>query len=337
MMTRQGTHVLRYRRSDSTRGDVWNPIGAAWRTRASSWVVAHDLYHHLPGDTGTFAEEIATMGAEYYVNHEGSTLTEIDPPGQNALIGVAASIVGLVFDLSRDAKRTFELPNLCTERLSADIESVFAIAARSAFDQMRDMANDEPGWETVLETYERLEPFVEWMRRGYRDAQHRYPDQMKVRQSMERLYREVRALEAETDEGPFGTEMKVSRQGTEAMLEVVFPDPPKPISEEGLTPAFMMSWSGRRGWSTEGISVHQQPEHFVEFLDEYFKLNPQDTVTDYVLPDGDASRLVRVLIADRGLARRLSRRKSVRLSASSAPPMTRTECGARILGAIPAH
>lgn len=34
----------------------------------TGWTIAHDVFHHLPGDTGTYAEEITTFGAEVWLD-----------------------------------------------------------------------------------------------------------------------------------------------------------------------------------------------------------------------------------------------------------------------------
>lgn len=34
----------------------------------TGWVVAHDVFHHRPGDTGTYAEEVMTFGAEAWLD-----------------------------------------------------------------------------------------------------------------------------------------------------------------------------------------------------------------------------------------------------------------------------
>lgn len=62
---------LTYRRNAAFFTLPWVPVTKAWHSNADNWLIAHDLYHHRPCDQGTLFEELASFGAQYYVEHEG--------------------------------------------------------------------------------------------------------------------------------------------------------------------------------------------------------------------------------------------------------------------------
>lgn len=46
----------------------WVLDGRLHTSPDTGWIIAHDVFHHLPGDTGTYAEEITTFGAELWLD-----------------------------------------------------------------------------------------------------------------------------------------------------------------------------------------------------------------------------------------------------------------------------
>ncbi len=48
----------------------WVLDGRLHTSPDTGWVIAHDVFHHLPGDTGTYAEEITTFGAELWLDQD---------------------------------------------------------------------------------------------------------------------------------------------------------------------------------------------------------------------------------------------------------------------------
>lgn len=181
--------VLLYRLTDQ-KPDCWLPLDESWRTAASCWIVAHDLYHHSPDDKGSLAEELASLGAEYYISHEEGGASEIEPgevlppPGHNALTRNAAGIIGLTIESGRNWLEELALKPSgvdLTERTRA--ESVFRAAAESAIAEMHYLCPDitSPEWSTVKAGFSDPEGIASWIRLGYLNAKRRFPDQQRVR------------------------------------------------------------------------------------------------------------------------------------------------------------
>lgn len=212
-------------RKQNCETDCWQPLDSEWRTTAGAWLVAHDLYHHQPGDQGSLAEELATLGAEYYINHECDIVVTaqdpavLPPPGLNALSRSAAGVVGIALESDTLGAEDLVLsPAEPTTIANPIAERVFQSAAESAIAEMEYIAPDPdfPEWAAVRKAFS-LEVVAGWIRAGYRQAQQRFPDQSRVRHAFDAAFKQVKQLSATTE---IEAIMTVSLTGYDAHLIV---------------------------------------------------------------------------------------------------------------------
>lgn len=220
-------HELRFR--NTGKGDeCWLPLEGNWRTAACNWLVAHDLYHHEPNDKGSLAEELASLGAEYYVCHEDRAVSfipeegepELPPPGLNALARSAAGIIGISMESEHLGAEDFALEPSGIAPLDDKVaEYVFRAAAESAAAELNHLAadNDLPEWAPVREAFEQPEVVASWIRLGYVNAQRRFPEQLRVRQAFEAASKAVWEIGFKTGHGAVLT---ARRQGYDTTLQV---------------------------------------------------------------------------------------------------------------------
>lgn len=196
-------------RKQSGVTDCWQPIGTEWRTTAGAWLVTHDLYHHQPGDQGSLAEELATLGAEYYINHELTTdltdqdLVDLPPPGLNPVSRSAAGIVGIALECDTISVEDLVLSLASPTPVANSIaERVFQAAAESALAELDYIAPDPdfPEWAAVRNAFS-LEVVASWIRAGYWQAQKRFPDQARVRNAFEEGLKLIKQLSTTVEIG----------------------------------------------------------------------------------------------------------------------------------------
>lgn len=219
--------TLRYRMSGSGAA-CWEPQDGTWRTHACAWLVAHDIYHHEPGDKGTLAEELATLGAEYYFEHEDPDyrpleVEELPPPGFNSLTRSAAGVLGLALENENLTEKDFLLGHSGTTALdNAIAEAIFRAAAESAREEVAYLCGDSasPEWAEVLQEYNQLENVASWIRLGYLNAKARFSDQARARQAFHSACDALRAIRAHASEGSL---LVASRTGYDATIGLVAP------------------------------------------------------------------------------------------------------------------
>jgi hypothetical protein len=337
---------LRYRRLDNGRGEYWQPVGIRWQTPASDALVAHDVYHHLPGDTGTFAEEVATFGAEYYINFEKSQLQELAPPGLNALRRGAIAVVANIAEYAKDPAKVFQMPTTRRRRLSTEAEAVFrevaevaygeALAALPTKESLEDgdfdtvaHGKDEP--ELDERTF--VNSFVSLMRQGYRQAQRRFPDQLRVRSSMASFELVMRHLSKR--QVPVGHEITLTLEGYDCTVEYDGADV-RVLEGVQYVPALLMSWSREKAaWGSEGISLHRTEDAFSDYLegwqDEFLATGE---LAGRVWPDGSNHQLAQVYVTDASLIEKLDRFDSVRIFPDAMPAVAFTPSGMQVIGGL---
>ena len=344
-MTRRNRHVLRYRRYESSQGDDWKPIGSSWQTPASGELVAHDVYHHLPGDTGTFAEEAATFGAEYYINFEDSPLQQTALPGLNALQRGAIAVVANGAKSAKNLSQAFSMPTNRRKPLSAEAEEVFAHVAHAAYEELAyafelrmcpaDIEGEEEAEVTEVcpEEVVFVTSFVNLMRHGYRQARRRFPDQLRVRSAMDNLEAVLRHLSRQ--EVPDGHIITLTLSGYDCKVEYPGADV-EALESVRYVPALLMSWSGQKaGWGSEGISLHRTEAAFADYLEDWENnVFEGEGVAEQTLPDGSARQLVPVYVTEVTLIQKLDRYDSVRLLPGSIPQVDVTPSGRQVIGGL---
>lgn len=218
-------HELFFRRRSSRCGaQSWEGLSGGLVGEADSWLIAHDLYHHLPGDS-TLADELATVGAEYYVCYEDtgtSDGSELPPPGKNALEGAAAGIVGMCFD-SDTTHLSFRLAKARGKlEVPETAAAIFNDSEVSAVAQLREMleGNDDKPWLRSLERFSRPGVASSWVARGYLNARKRFPDQLRVRENWHEAQRRINAL---APSAPLGSVLRATRTGYELHLQLQAP------------------------------------------------------------------------------------------------------------------
>lgn len=162
---------------------MWTPLNSDWMTESESWVVLHDLFHHLPSDKGSFLDEWRTLGAEYYINHECA-----DPavPKTRSLSRNAEAVVDLAIE-GGAVPDDFKLPAVRCASLSANALEAFASAARHAQRELRmhDFETD-PEWAEGMEAFGNVPLLVAHLGAGYHLAKHRFPDQLRAQDAFAR-------------------------------------------------------------------------------------------------------------------------------------------------------
>lgn len=216
---------LSYRFQLSTQGLHWQPIDSAWRTAASEWLVAHDLFHHQAEDCGTLGQELASLGAEYFICYQGKALLpefggpadSVCTPGEVALVNSAAGIVGMVFENCCDMPAGFHLsrPALASSAqslIAPEALAVFAKAAESAASMMEELSPAiAPGTPGVV---------LDWVMSGYLWAQETYPDQAAAHAGFESMISELHQVRAIAKPGDI---LQVKREGDRGRLRIESP------------------------------------------------------------------------------------------------------------------
>ena len=222
-MSRHKPHTLRYQRVDCVREEDWQPLGLDWQSPANEAVIAHDLYHHLPEDAGTFREEVATLGAEYYINFERCRrLGRL--PGLNELQHAASYVVTNTAQGAVDVESALSLPASLTKPLDPIAERIFAEVALTAYSEIPVLTDlpdeifepEEDGTNPYQVAF--CNAFVGTMRQGYRQAKTRFPDRSRVRAAFKSLERDLFRLNASV--APIGTTLTLVRRGYDYQLEV---------------------------------------------------------------------------------------------------------------------
>ncbi len=178
----------------------------SWADRGDAWLAAHDVFHHLPDDAGSVAEEMMTFGAELWLEYPSQGLDGIN---YGSLEGVLAESYHGGRSLEKYVLPQVHLPfrapgAAIMERFRAVTELGVAGAAER-FDARfgegcrRSLPEEELRRFTCDENQARC---VRWMALGYRVAQRRFPDPEKGRElfgtlkvALERLPRPQEGVE----------------------------------------------------------------------------------------------------------------------------------------------
>ena len=220
------SHPLSYRFQLSAQGLHWQPMDSEWRTAACEWLVAHDVYHHQVGDSGALGQELASLGAEYFICYQGKALrhefggpsNSVCTPGEVALVNSAAGIVGTVFENSCDMLAEFHLgrpalPPSAQSLIPPQALEVFVKAAVSATSMMQELSLPiAPGTQGVI---------LNWVMSGYLWAQETYPDQAAAHAGFESLISDLRQVRYKATPGDI---LQVKREGNCCWLRIEIPE-----------------------------------------------------------------------------------------------------------------
>lgn len=173
------------------RRGMWEPTQVGWRTEVDSWGVMHDLLHHFPGDVGRTEEELATLGAEYYVNHEllakgAVSEDEIERSELAALATLSRGLEGFLAASTEDENcpvEFFELgPAPALGAIPAGALRIFEQLATEAATHLCRFVIDDENWAKARASFEDRERVLGWIASGYSRTRERFPDQVKIRQ-----------------------------------------------------------------------------------------------------------------------------------------------------------
>ena len=183
---------LTYRRTEETAGARWQPLPGTFASAVDNGLVVHDLFHPLPASQGSLADELARLGAEYYLHHEGAGRLQLldkkaaalPPSGLNVLARSAAEVVGRVFALRQPEPGELMLGHSGALADCPTAERVFAAAERSATAGLERLVWGAEGDAELMAAKNAFcAPGVvaSWLRHGWQAARLRYPDQARAR------------------------------------------------------------------------------------------------------------------------------------------------------------
>lgn len=156
-----------------------------WADPGHSWMVAHDVLHHLPTDEGTVEQEIATFGAESWSTCsqvlEGNARSQYeefiaDNPGHLVLAPAPFCVWNRKTKQFLESFRT-ELPVILEE-------------AAEAFGRKFEGAE--------VAEQENVQRHQNWLAYGYQMAQSRFPNKAKARQLFTHLERALQPFALQT-------------------------------------------------------------------------------------------------------------------------------------------
>lgn len=315
--------VQRYRRTDQDRLGPWVPVDSTWRTTASAALVAHDIYHHLPSDTGTFADEVAALGAEWYVDVQRPSqafpawpVSGFERNAQDSLLNAADSL----------GPNPLELPQRTAQSLSEpEMEFFRGLASRLS----AHLLGIDSNWEAELAGFEQR--FVENLLWGYDLAKERFPDQKEVRRASQMLVAELSGL-SESDV-PLGHEVCITLQGYRAVVSYTDADEDF-VRENELEPAYLMTWcSCEPGYPAKHVTVHPCERTYMRYVEDYFASQDVPALREDIrlIPEGEVSHLQLVYIRDASVRAELRACEHAQLPVSLMHMSSYTPRGFRIL------
>jgi hypothetical protein len=152
----------------------WVLEGRLHTSPDTGWIVAHDVFHHLPGDTGTYAEEITTFGAEAWLEHADDR-----EKLRRSLATSWFSVMALTIENGSRGVEGLRLPRQASSALP---DSPLMEFFREVYRQALGEAQDTFGAFAEPDTWRRLQEEAEVNKavglalEGFRHAQARWPD-----------------------------------------------------------------------------------------------------------------------------------------------------------------
>lgn len=302
--------VQRYRRTDQDRAGQWAPVGARWKSTASSGLVGHDVYHHLPSDVGTFAQEVASLGAEWYISVQ-SLDGEFSRIGQRKLQSFQRNAQDTVLNaLDANEKDAFRLPERHTTLLlSAPEMEVFERTAAETLVTLQESIDPRA---TVGAEFATI--FVQNLLWGYEQARNRFPDQKRVQAGCQNLSYDLEALEL--SDVPYGHEIAITLDGYECRIEYEDADAEFMASHAPLKVVWMPWCARTSGYPVRELSVHLDAGSYVQFEEAYFAQLPEESAEspEALLPETEWTGLRNAYVVSPELKAQLMAGESLKLS-----------------------
>jgi hypothetical protein len=322
-MNTQAPMVHRYCRTDQDRLGEWSPVGSTWKTAASSGLVAHDIYHHLPTDTGTFSDEVVALGAEWYIDiQRPAVLFDAWP-----LSGFERNASDTLLNaLDSKEPAPFELLRRQAPLLSEDEMDFFRRLARRLSATLLQSQDARMPYQEVFEAR-----FVENLLWGYALARERFPDQGAVRKASRALAEELAALEK--SEVPYGHEVTITLKGYNCAVSYSDADVDF-VRENEVTPALLMTWcSCEPGYPAQHVTLHRDERSYVEYVSEHFAQQDLQDLADELrlIPEGESSELRPVYVREAATQELLRSGQAVKLPVSLMHLCDYTPRGVRVI------
>ena len=295
-MTPSAPLIQRYRRVESTRAGDWKPLDSSWKSEASAGLVGHDMYHHLPDDTGTFAEELATIGAEWYVDRKplNGFFGDCPPRELKALEGNVVDTVLNAIDSKEEAP--FCLPSHNGERLSEEEMAFFSGLAQTALAVLE--KSDAP---KILNRPDFALRLVGQLLRGYAAAKARFPDQAAARIGSRELRENLADLGH--SEVPVGHEVTLTLDGYDCGISYTDADADF-LAAKKVVEAKMMVWcSGAPPYAPVELTFHDDESSYREYAEKRFLELEEQGVSEelQILPRDESHTLFKVYLANERL------------------------------------
>lgn len=163
----------------------WVLEGRPNASPGTGWIVAHDVFHHLPTDRGSYAEEVASLGAQTWFDWEPPN----GPIGglEQSLSDSWFGVMGLVIENGTRGVSGLLLENPAGSRAEDFAREPLALLWRQAYLQAVRLARLELGEYTSAEEWEALisDPMVERavgvVRSGFEQASRRWPNRVRAK------------------------------------------------------------------------------------------------------------------------------------------------------------
>ena len=148
----------------------WVLHGRSYTTPAQGWSVAHDVFHHFPDDRGSYAEEVASFGAQTWFEQERANPL--------ALATSLFSVMALVLENGTRGLDGLSLPAAPVINAHPPHEPLWQQCYEMALTELRETFSgwgDDVLWGR-LSAIQMRDRAVGWMRAGYCAAQARFAD-----------------------------------------------------------------------------------------------------------------------------------------------------------------
>ncbi len=319
--------VQRYRRTDQDRLGQWEPVGSRWKSTASSGLVAHDLYHHLPGDTGTFAQEVASLGAEWYID-----IQPLDGNFQSITPRQFKSFERNVTDTVLNAldareRQPFVLPVRAPSPKTPPSEMTYFTRMADIALQVLDNSDDV----RAVDREDFAARFVANLLQGIAQSKERFPDQRRVRRASATLSQSLADLEL--NEVPYGHEVTLTLSGYDCRIDYSDADAPF-LADHPVVEAVLMPWcSFEPGYPLKEATVHAKPRQYAEFVQEHFDRQDASDLDDAakLMPQGESDMLQRVYVVTPAAKETLARDGFIKMPVDALRQVDMTPRGVMVI------
>jgi hypothetical protein len=177
----------------------------------TGWVVAHDVFHHRPGDTGTYAEEVMTFGAEAWLDLDDGP----DALGKSLSTSWFSVMALVVENGTRGVEGVVISRPANPDHLLHSQAGFFEQVYHRALAEFQEAFGDHEGpefWDDLAGP-QMTERAVSLAVEGFAQAQQRWPDRAQALAAFE-------ALEKMAGEGRPGDVLRVQRVGNAIQAQV---------------------------------------------------------------------------------------------------------------------